>query len=85
MAVSNGVERFILYNPVQKIYHCGAFLDPDPKRAFLYASLPFARQGLMKSWDDVGDKKSWVIQRVSVNWDSFGDMIDFTVVEETPF
>jgi hypothetical protein len=83
--VSSGVERFILYNPAKQIYHCGAFLDSDLKRAYLYASQPFARQGLMKSWDDVGDKKSWVIQRVLVNWDQFGDLVDVEVLEEIPF
>jgi hypothetical protein len=84
-AMSTGVERFVLYNPEQKIYHCGAFLDPDQGRAFLYASQQFARQGLMKSWDNVGDKKTWVIQRVLVDWDQFGDLIGMTVVEEIPF
>jgi hypothetical protein len=83
--VSSGVERFLLYNPVQKIYHCGAFLDADLKRAYLYTSQQFARQGLMKSWDDVGDKKTWVIQRALVTWDEFGDLIEVNVLEEIPF
>lgn len=80
-----GTERFILYNPQQKLYHGGAFLDPDQSRAFLYHSLQFARQGLMKSWDDVGDKKTWVIQRVLVDWDQFGDLVRLEIVEEIPF
>ena len=75
-------ERFVLYQPQQQVYHCGAFLDPDWRRAYLYHSVQFARQGLMVSLVEMGDKKNWVIQRVDANWDSFGDLVSLDVKEE---
>lgn len=78
----SGVERFLLYNPVTQQYLCGSFLDPDIRRAYLFQSLAFARQGWMKSLVDLGDKSQWVIQRAMVDWDSFGDLTQVEVVEE---
>jgi hypothetical protein len=75
-------ERFVLYEPAREIYHCGGFLDADWRRAYLYHSAQFARQGLMASLVDVGDKKAWVIQRVDADWDGFGDLVKLTVQEE---
>lgn len=74
-------ERFVLYKPEQQIYHCGGFLDADSRRAYLYHSVQFARQGLVKSSIDVGDRKAWVIQRVEVDWE-LGDLVKFDVQEE---
>jgi hypothetical protein len=81
-AISDGVERFILYNPDQKLYHCGGFLDGEVARAYLFHSMRFARQGLMTSLVDLGDKKAWHIQRVLVEWDQFGDFVKLVVVED---
>jgi hypothetical protein len=75
-------ERFVLFQPEQQVYHCGGFLDADWRRAYLYHSVQFARQGLMASLVDVGNKKSWVIQRVDADWDSFGDLVSLHVQEE---
>lgn len=75
-------ERFVLYQPEQQVYHCGSFLDADWRRAYLYHSAQFARQGLMASLVEMGNKKSWVIQRVNADWDSFGDLVKFDVQEE---
>lgn len=77
-----GVERFLLYNPVNKLYHCGGFLDGDQYRAYLFQSLQFARQGLMQSMVDLGNKKEWKIQRVMVEWDEFGDVTAIAVLDE---
>jgi hypothetical protein len=75
-------ERFVLYQPEQQVYHCGGFLDADWRRAYLYHSAQFARQGLMASLVDVGDKKSWIIQRCEADWDGFSDLIKLDVLEE---
>jgi hypothetical protein len=79
--VISGVERFILYNPNQLLYHCGGFLDADVKRAYLFPSAQFAKQGLLQSLVDLGDRKQWQIQRVNVEWDEFGDLVKVAVVE----
>ena len=75
-------ERFVLYQPEQQVYHCGGFLDADWRRAYLYHSVQFARQGLMASLVALGNKKSWVIRRVTAEWDSVGDLIKLDVQEE---
>ncbi|MFZ5814064.1 MAG: hypothetical protein ACOY93_02000 [Bacillota bacterium] len=77
-----GVERFLLYNPTTKLYHCGGFLDGDFRRAYLFQSLQFARQGLMQSIVDLGNRKEWKIQRVLVHWDEFGDITHLDVLDE---
>ncbi|MFZ5826855.1 MAG: hypothetical protein ACOY94_21395 [Bacillota bacterium] len=77
-----GVERFLLYHPGTKQYHCGGFLDKDVHRAYLFQSLQFARQGLMQSIVDLGNKKEWKIQRVLVEWDEFGDLTKIDLVDE---
>jgi hypothetical protein len=80
--MAGGVERFLLYHPVRKVYHCGGFLDEDVRRAYLFQSLQFARQGLMQSLVDLGNRKEWKIQRVLVEWDEFGDVTDIQVLDE---
>lgn len=80
--MTSGVERFILYNPDKKLYHCGGFLDADLHRAYLFQSLQFARQGLMQSMVEMGDKKEWKIQRVQVEWDEFGDVTSIHLLDE---
>lgn len=77
-----GVERFLLYHPDKQLYHCGGFLDEDVRRAYLFQSLQFARQGLMQSIVDLGNKKEWKIQRVLVEWDEFGDLTHVDVLDE---
>lgn len=78
----SGSERYLLYHPERKLYHCGSFLDEDIRRAYLFHSLQFARQGLMNSLVDLGNKKEWRIQRAAVDWDSFGDLTKVDVLEE---
>ncbi len=80
--VSDGVERFLIYHPERKLYHCGAFLDEDVHRAYLFQSLQFARQGLMQSMVDLGPKKEWKILRVLAHWDEFGDLTSVEVLDE---
>lgn len=80
--MSGGTERYLLFQPEQKLYHCGMFLDPEVSRAYLFHSLPFARQGLMKSMVDVGEKSQWRILRAMVDWDEFGDLVKVEVQEE---
>jgi hypothetical protein len=80
--MASGVERFLLYNPGSELYHCGGFLDPERARAYLYHSLQFAKQGLMRSLVDVGDRKQWVILRAQVDWDEFGDLIQCEIQEQ---
>lgn len=80
--MSGGVERFLIYHPERKLYHCGSFLDPEVSRAYLFHSLQFARQGLMQSMVDLGNKKEWRIFRARVDWDQFGDLTKVEVLEE---
>lgn len=80
--MSGGVERFLIYNPNTKLYHCGGFLDEDVSRAYLFQSLQFARQGLMQSIVELGNRKEWKIQRVRVEWDEFGDITSLEVLDE---
>lgn len=80
--MSGGVERFLLYHPGRKLYHCGGFLDEDVRRAYLFQSLQFARQGMMQSIVDLGNRKEWKIQRVRVAWDEFGDITAIDVIDE---
>lgn len=80
--MSSGVERFLMYHPAKGLYHCGSFLDPDVRRAYLFQSLQFIRQGWMQSMVDLGNKKEWRFQRALVEWDEFGDLVKVDVVEE---